>query len=37
MDVTFFDRKGSGICSAILNNDCTTINNIASELITNIC
>jgi ATP-binding cassette subfamily B (MDR/TAP) protein 1 len=37
MDITFFDKKGSGVCSAILSNDCTTINNIASSLITSIC
>ena len=36
MDVTFFDRKGTGVCSSILNNDCTVINKLASQLVSDI-
>ena len=36
MNVTYFDRKGTGICSATLNNDCTAINKLASQLVSDI-
>lgn len=36
MDVTFFDRKGTGVCSSILNSDCTSINKLASQLVSDI-
>lgn len=36
MNVTYFDRKGTGICSATLNNDCTVINKLASQLVSDI-
>ena len=36
MDVTFFDRKGTGVCSTILNNDCGVINKLASQLMSDL-
>ena len=36
MNVTYFDRTGTGICSAVLNNDCNVINKIGSEFVPDI-